>query len=423
MARHLVIQLARFGDTIQTKRLLLSLAATPGDAVHLAVDHSLAPFARRLYPFAEVHAIHAHATNTGAAEALSRNREAFAALAEIPFDSVYNLNFSGMAFALAGLFDPDTVRGYSRQNGQVARSRWLRMGFRWMGNRRIAPMNLVDFWAHLHPAPVAPSAVNPAAQPRGGKKIAVVAAGREARRSLPPEVLAPIVEAAFAAHGGPEIVILGSNAERVFARKLSRLLRPAVLQKVDDACGRTSLTDLPDILNGCDAVLTPDTGIMHLAAHMGVPVQAFFLSSAWCFETGPYGDGHTIFQATRSCAPCVETRPCPYAVACLAPFADAAVPRAVAGANRENSATGWPEGLARLLSACDAFGCDYLPQSGSLPDMAGRSALRALLAEYCGAGDGGEGLSRAAETVFHEIDWMLPPDDGAGRLGRLPAGE
>ena len=35
-----------------------------------------------------------------------------------------------------------------------------------------------------------------------------------------------------------------------------------------------------------DVLLTPDTGIMHLAAHLGVPVFAFFLSSAWCHETG-----------------------------------------------------------------------------------------------------------------------------------------
>ncbi|SBV93423.1 Glycosyl transferase family 9 [uncultured delta proteobacterium] len=419
MAHHLVIQLARFGDTIQTKRLLLSLAATPGDTVHLAVDPSLAAFARRIYPFAVVHEVRAHATNLAAAEAFSRNRSVFAALAEIPFSSVYTLNFSGMALALAGLFDPDSVRGYSCRNGQAFRSRWLRMGFRWMGNRRMAPMNLVDFWAYLHPDPVAPSAVNPAARAGGGGKIAVVASGREARRSLPPEVLAPLVEAAFVAHGGPEIVILGSNAERVFARKLSRLFRPAVLQKVDDACGRTSLSDLPDILAGCDRVLTPDTGIMHLAAHMGVPVQAFFLSSAWCFETGPYGDGHTVFQATRSCAPCVETRPCPHAVACLSPFASPALHRAVQGKEPET----WPEELARFRTHCDAFGCDYIPDAGTLPELTKRAALRSLLAEYCGIFEAGAAASRFAETVFHETDWMLPPVDESGRAGILPQGE
>ncbi len=419
MAQHLVIQLARFGDTVQTKRLLLSLAATPGDTVHLAVDSSLAAFARQIYPFAVVHGVRAHATNAGAAEVFLQNRDAFAALAGIPFASVYNLNFSGMALALAGLFDPDAVRGYSRRNGQAFRSRWLRMGFRWMRNRRIAPLNLVDFWAYLHPDPVPPASVNPDAKPKGGGRMAVVAAGREARRSLPPEVLAPLVEASFAALGGPEIVILGGAAERVFARKLSRLFRPAVLQKVDDACGRTSLCDLPGILAGCDLVLTPDTGIMHLAAHLGVPVRAFFLSSAWCFETGPYGNGHTVFQATRPCAPCVETRPCPYGVACLSPFALPCLRRAMQGKEPED----WPEDLLQLTTACDAFGCDYPTQRGAFAESANRASLRSLLAEYCGKGRGDRKASPLAEAVFHETDWMLPPVDASGRPSALPGGE
>ncbi len=247
---------------------MLSLAAKPGDTVHLAVDYSLAALARRIYPFAEVHEIHAHATRARASEVLSRNRSAFAALAEISFASVYTLNFSGMALSLAGLFDPGIVRGYSRDHGQAFRSRWLRMGFRWMTNRRMAPLNLVDFWACLHPDPIASALVNPYPKPGGGKKMAVVAAGREARRSLPPEVLAPLVVSAFAAHGGPDVVILGSNAERLFARKLTRLLPPAVLQKVDNACGRTSLLDLPDILTGCDLALTPDTAVLCTSRHI-----------------------------------------------------------------------------------------------------------------------------------------------------------
>lgn len=410
MAHHLVIQLARFGDMVQTKRLLLSLAARPEDVVHLAVDVSLVPLAERLFPFAVIHTVRAHATGMDAASLLRENKDAFAALAAIPFASVYNLNFSGMALALAGLFDPAIVRGYSRRNGQPLRSRWIRMGFRWANNRRIAPVNLVDFWAHLHPDPVPPGAVNPASAEKGGKggKIAIVAAGREARRSLPPEILAPLVDSVFAANGGPEMIVLGGKAEAPFARKLARLVRPQVLQKLDDACGRTSLTDLPDILAGCAMVLTPDTGIMHLAAHLGVPVTAFFLSSAWCFETGPYGEGHTVFQATRSCAPCVESRPCPFSVACLPPFAAPELAAALRGKEPET----WPEGLARLHTQLDDFGCDYRVSLGAVPEMPRRASLRALLSEYVGSGDG-EGVEAwNADTAFHESDWVLPPERG-----------
>lgn len=412
MAHHLVIQLARFGDVVQTKRLLLSLAAVPGDVVHLAVDASLAPLARKVYPFAVVHALRAHAAQGGPTTVLAANREAFAALAAVPFASVYNLNFSGMSMAVAGLFDPDAVRGYVRRKGQVIHPPWMRMAFRWMGNRRMAPVNLVDFWAYLHPAPVRPATVNPpaATDTKNAKgKIAVVAAGREARRSLPAQVLAPLVESAFTARGGPEIIILGSNAERSFARRFSRLVRPAVLQKIDNACGRTDLADLPEILASCDLVLTPDTGIMHLAAHLGIPVRAFFLSSAWCFETGPYGEGHTVFQAMRFCAPCLETRPCPHATACLASFAEPGFAKLLP----EDDERGWPEDIVMLRTAHDAFGCDCIPVRGVYPEWERKQHLRALLTEHVGCGSGST-AAWCAETIFHETDWMLPPVMRAG---------
>ena len=53
--RYLVIQLARFGDLLQTKRLLRSLQAD--GEVHLLVDDSLKSLAHIVYPGIEVHGI------------------------------------------------------------------------------------------------------------------------------------------------------------------------------------------------------------------------------------------------------------------------------------------------------------------------------------------------------------------------------
>ena len=402
-AHHLVIQLARLGDLLQSKRLIVSLAAEEGAAVHLAVDGSLAGLARLMYPFAAVHEVSAHAGNIDAAAVLARNAACFAALKEIPFSSLYNLNFSGLSLALCSLFDPDIVRGYKRQNGQVLRSRWSRMAFRWTHKRRSAPLNLVDFWAHLHPNPLAPELVNPAAAPKGAGRVGVVLAGRQARRSLPPETLAACVEAVFTAMNGPRIALFGSAAERPLARQLSRFLRPALVQKLDDLCGATTLTDLPESIGACDCLLTPDTGAMHLAAALGVPVRAFFLSSAWCWETGPYGEGHRIWQALRSCAPCVETAPCPYDVACLAPFRDKSF---LARLNGKTLGV-WPEGLAELESAFDPLGVSYTPLLGEDPEQAERAGQRAMLAETLHVPGLGAPPGWAAQELLHESDWML----------------
>ena len=55
----LVVQLARFGDLIQTRRLIRSLLAE--SPVHLLVDGGLTELARLLYPEVTVHGIPAHA--------------------------------------------------------------------------------------------------------------------------------------------------------------------------------------------------------------------------------------------------------------------------------------------------------------------------------------------------------------------------
>ncbi len=118
----LVVQLARLGDLIQSKRLLLSLAAQPNTQVHLCVDASLAAFAAALFPFAHVLPLPAHATGGATPESVfTAARHTFAQLQEIPFSGVYTLNASPLSYAIARLFPPEVVCGYSCPNGQRLR--------------------------------------------------------------------------------------------------------------------------------------------------------------------------------------------------------------------------------------------------------------------------------------------------------------
>ena len=66
MTKRLVVQLARFGDIVQSKRLILSLRRE-GD-VHLCVDRSLAALARLVYPDCVIHALPAHGCDARTAE-------------------------------------------------------------------------------------------------------------------------------------------------------------------------------------------------------------------------------------------------------------------------------------------------------------------------------------------------------------------
>lgn len=413
MLKQLVIQLARFGDVVQTRRLVLSLAQH--GEVHLCVDRSLVTLARIVHPEAVVHGVCAHG-DASSLEVLGHNLSTFEMLRGERYDAVYNLNHSGLNTALATMFDPCIVHGHRVADGQPDRDLWVRMAFRWTMWRRLAPLNLVDFWGALAPHPIDPGRVNPVAR-RGGGGIGVVLAGRASRRSLPPEVLADCVRAVFEGLGGPRVVLLGSRSERALAHQFMRHLPGVMLDRIEDVVGRTDWNGLVNALEGLDTVLTPDTGTMHLAARLGVPVQAFFLSSAWCHETGPYGLGHRVWQASTPCLPCLESAPCAENVRCLDAFRTPEFLRFLAG--RPGGA--FPAGMTGLVSTLDMVGGTWLSVFGEDSSAKQRRDLRALVGEYLGLFVG-EGLadSALAELIFHESDWMLPPASGQGRhVGEL----
>lgn len=402
MRRFLVIQLARFGDLVQSKRLTRSLAASGNAEVHLCIDGSLIDLARLVYPEATVHAIVAHGAGapSSMAEILERNRRAFAALAALRFDEVYNLNYSGLSFALSRLFPPESVRGYVSDAGQEIKDAWTALAFRWMRRREAAALNLADFWAHFAPKPIPPEEVNPPARPKGGG-LGVVLAGRNQRRSLPPRVLAEVAQAAAASHGFPRLVLLGSKAELPMAKEVLAALRPAVAERTESLCGRTGWRELIEAVAGLDLLLTPDTGSMHLAAHLGTPVMAFFLSSAWCPETGPYGLGHTVWQAVTPCAPCLEAAPCNQDLSCLSPFAKPEFLRLLAGKGAGDGLA-----LAGLHSTLDSLGATWEPFHGNLPFASERARFRLFLMRHLGLSSEGAADAEMAGQFYLERDWM-----------------
>ena len=93
-----------------------------------------------------------------------------------------------------------------------------------------------------------------------------------------------------------------------------------------------SLDQLMDELASCDALLTNDTGTMHLAASLGVPTAAIFGSTEPDL-TSPLGDFHQILRHKVECSPCF-LRECPIDFRCMTGIgpseASAALQRALA---------------------------------------------------------------------------------------------
>jgi heptosyltransferase-2 len=79
--------------------------------------------------------------------------------------------------------------------------------------------------------------------------------------------------------------------------------------------GQTTLEQLAEELGACALLLTNDTGTMHLATLIGVPVVAIFGSTEPRL-TGPLGSGHAILRHQVECSPCV-LRECPIDFRCM----------------------------------------------------------------------------------------------------------
>jgi len=79
--------------------------------------------------------------------------------------------------------------------------------------------------------------------------------------------------------------------------------------------GKTTLNDLIAELSECALLLTNDTGTMHLATILGVPVVAIF-GSTEPYLTGPLGNAGHIIRHHVECSPCF-LRECPIDFRCM----------------------------------------------------------------------------------------------------------
>ena len=91
----------------------------------------------------------------------------------------------------------------------------------------------------------------------------------------------------------------------------------ALGERCENLVGKTTLTELIAALRRCDALLTNDTGTMHLAAYLGVPVAAVF-GSTDPLLTAPLAPAARlrILRRQVECSPCF-LKECPLDLRCL----------------------------------------------------------------------------------------------------------
>jgi heptosyltransferase-2 len=112
---------------------------------------------------------------------------------------------------------------------------------------------------------------------------------------------------------GLRSVLIGASADREAATEVVMAAQssPAPLNLV----GRTDLPTLAGVLAKCHSLVTNDSGAMHFAAALGLPVIAMFGPTRE-HETRPIGRNHAVLTHDVWCRPCM-LKECPLTHRCM----------------------------------------------------------------------------------------------------------
>jgi heptosyltransferase II len=117
--------------------------------------------------------------------------------------------------------------------------------------------------------------------------------------------------AKITAQSSAQWILLGTKNDAAIGKQIAAAIADHCVNRI----GQTTLDQLIDELRQCRLLLTNDTGTMHLAALLGVPVVAVFGSTEPRL-TGPLGNRHIVLRHHVECSPCF-LRECPIDFRCM----------------------------------------------------------------------------------------------------------
>ncbi|WP_313280037.1 lipopolysaccharide heptosyltransferase II [Stutzerimonas balearica] len=104
---------------------------------------------------------------------------------------------------------------------------------------------------------------------------------------------------------GWQVWLFGSKNDHPVGRDIVQRLIPGLREEVVNLAGETSLAEAIDLLSCADAVVSNDSGLMHVSAALGRPLVAVYGSTSPAF-TPPLSDRVETVRLGLECSPCFD---------------------------------------------------------------------------------------------------------------------
>lgn len=326
----LIIQILRMGDALQLIPLVKGIKALfPESKISLLTS---ALGAAILEPQPEVDAVFVlekaeiaqlleSGTQEDALDAVDRLAKNLAPVLAKHWDWTINFSYTFATAQISFLLNSKHHSGFTaNQHRQyVSKEKWFAYSMASFVNRRYSVYNWVDINRHILGLKALPQPPAVEVSPKLHQQalnhlkhnnieaqalVAFIPGASGNHKRWPAEKFGRLGQALVEKHG-KSILILGDKTERSLGVEIQK----AVGKNVLNLAGLTDLNQLKAYLGLCEAVVTNDTGPMHLAAALGIPTVGLFFSTHFV-ETGPYGAEHMVLHPALDCFPCQNTAAC-----------------------------------------------------------------------------------------------------------------
>ncbi len=243
---------------------------------------------------------------------------------EINYEIVFNLTHDVMSSYFMYLLKADKFVGFSRnREGNLIQIGEIVLFFTGVAKiRKASCINLVDIYGEMLPQkmPARRVYLNTSKKPdayESAKKVLsengvkeddivvsfAVGASSELKK-WKKEYFLELARLLIKDNKNIRILILGAEYDKVAGEYIKENIKSKFEDNIVDLTGRTSVSELVNIVKRSDILITNDTGTMHIAAGVGTDIVVIYTGQAGYFETGPYAENQVLVLPDIPCFPC-----------------------------------------------------------------------------------------------------------------------